>query len=192
MEYNQMVAIDDNHCQLITSLIRSHKSRVLLELGYGSGRSTKAILEGVNFNSVHVHYDVVDNWVDNKGQPWAHPESLSPMIKFHNATEKDYVFGCGHKYDFILSDADHFGANKWFDRVYNDLLLPNGILIYHDVTTGFFVNLHDIYTACVNYKIPHMLFSKNTLKSERCDRGLLVIFKTFGVAPLRIPENCMI
>jgi predicted O-methyltransferase YrrM len=191
-QYNQMVAIDVNHLEYITSLIKVHKSRRILELGYGSGRATKAILEGVNYNGVSVHFDVVDNWIDNKGQAWAHPESLSTFIKFHNSAERDYVVQCKSRYDFILSDADHFSTNYWFDHVYNNLLIPGGILIYHDVTSGDFVNLLDIYNACINFKIPHMLFNKRTLKTERCDRGMLVISKTFGVAPSRIPDKCMI
>jgi hypothetical protein len=107
-------------------------------------------------------------------------------------SEMDFVAGCQNKYDFILADADHHRSNRWFDRVYNHLLSGNGILIYHDVTNRDCPNLHNIYVACVEFKIPHMLFNKNSHLSERCDRGLLVISKTFGVAPRSIPQDCMI
>lgn len=190
--YEDMVSIDANHIDLIASLIKASKSRNILELGFGSGACTKAIVSAINYNSVPVSYDIVDNWYDKQGQGWAVPESLSPYIKFHNTSENSYVFSCQKKYDFILSDADHFNSNKWFDRVYNDLLSMNGILIYHDVTQKDFQNLHDIYTACVEFKIPHMLFNRNSRPLERCDRGLLVIQKTFGVAPRLIPQGCMI
>lgn len=189
--YDDLVAIDANHIELVASLIKAQKSKRILELGFGSGKCTNAIVSAIDHNSSPVIYDVVDNWQDNGGTAWARPETLSDCIRFHNLSEEDYVSGCKEKYDFILSDGDHNNSDRWFDRVYNELLMLNGILIYHDVTQRDFPNLHNIYTACVEFRIPHVLFNRSSLPSERCDRGLLVIFKTFGVAPRSISEGCM-
>ena len=47
-----------------------------------------------------------------------------------------------------------------------------------DVTNSkLFPNLLRIYSDTAKNKIDHMLFNYNSLKTECCDRGLLVIFK---------------
>ena len=190
-QYDKMVSMDINHVELIASLIKSQKSRSILELGYGSGLCTRAIVSAIEYNSIPVNYAVVDNWFDTEGTQLVNPENLSRYIKFYKLSEQNFVLNCVTKYDFVLSDADHYNSNKWFDRVYNELLSVDGIFVCHDVTNKDFKNLFDIYKVCVKYKIPHMLFNKSTLASERCERGLLVIYKTAGVAPVSLPEGVM-
>lgn len=187
--YTQLVAIDDCHIELLAALVKAHKSRTLLELGYGSGRSAAALARAVAANAVAVRYDIVDSWADNQGRPWAEPGSLSPHVRFHAATEEAFVAACSDRYDFILSDADHAGSHKWFGRVYSRLLEEGGILACHDVLQPDFPNLFGIYKACLKYQIPHMLFHRSTLAEERCQRGLLVVFKTPGLAPVEIPDD---
>ena len=49
--------------------------------------------------------------------------------------------------DFIFSDADHHHApEQWFDKVYDDMLNPGGILCYHDINLvdNDFPNLREI------------------------------------------------
>ena len=190
-QYGKMVSMDTNHVELIAALIKSQKSRNILELGYGSGLCTKAIVSAIEYNSIPVNYAVVDNWFDTEGTQLVNPENLSRYIKFYKLSEQDFVLNCVTKYDFILSDADHHNSNKWFDKVYNDLLSVDGIFICHDITNKEFTNLFNIYKACMKYRIPHMLFKKSTLSTERCERGLLVIFKTAGVAPVSLPDGVM-
>ena len=187
--YAQLVAIDDNHIELLASLIKAHKSRRILELGYGSGRTATAIAAAIASNGRPVRYDIVDNWLDNEGRPWASPETLSPYARFHVATEEAFVRSCRDRYDYILSDADHNGSHQWFGLVYSELLAEGGIMACHDVTQKDFPNLFGIYKACLRYKLPHMLFHNSSLPTERCERGLLVIFKTPGLAPAKIPED---
>jgi len=58
------------------------------------------------------------------------------------------------------------------------MLSPEGILIYHDVTNSkVFPNLLQIYNETIRNNYHHMLFNYNSKEEERCDRGLLVIFK---------------
>ncbi len=109
-------------------------------------------------------------------------ERYGEKINIVTSDEKDFVFSTKDKYDFILSDADHHHTNEWFRYVYDNLLLPNGILIYHDVNLfpeidGSFPNLLEILEECKNSNLHHVLFNKSTLPNERCHRGLLVIFK---------------
>jgi predicted O-methyltransferase YrrM len=87
------------------------------------------------------------------------------------------VHGQHGRFDFIMSDADHFRTQEWFAHVYANLLNSGGILIYHDVTNPQFPNLMRIYEDCVRNGHHHVLLNANSRKEERCDRGLLVIFK---------------
>ena len=76
-----------------------------------------------------------------------------------------------------MSDADHHHTQEWFEYVYENLLNDDGILCYHDVTTSQFPNLIEIYTKCKELNLRHKLFDKDSLSTEMCFRGLLIIFK---------------
>lgn len=176
---DKVVAIDDAHASLVTSLVACRKPVSVLELGFGAGQSCRSILRGLNFNERPFHFDLVDSWYDFNGQPPA--EIAKPeygAVKFTTSDERDFVFSCQRKYDFIFSDADHFQTQNWFVEVYENLLEREGILIYHDVTNSqLFPNLLRIYTDTVRFNFHHMMFNYNSRKDERCDRGMLVIFK---------------
>jgi predicted O-methyltransferase YrrM len=106
-------------------------------------------------------------------------EKYGSLCKIVTSAEKDFVFSTQEKYDFIMSDGDHDNTDKWFEHVYDNLLLDNGILVYHDVNMfeNSFVNLRQIYERTKARNLSHHLFNKNSLKNERCQRGLLIIFK---------------
>jgi hypothetical protein len=78
-----------------------------------------------------------------------------------------------------MSDGDHHNTDQWFEYVYDNILNDNGILIYHDINLveDEFVNLRNIYNKAKERKINFYLFNKNSLQNERCQRGLMVIFK---------------
>jgi hypothetical protein len=64
--------------------------------------------------------------------------------------------------------------------VYTELLNDGGILIYHDVNfvdPDAFMNLKDLYRKAKQYQMRFHLFNQNSLPDERCQRGMLVIFK---------------
>lgn len=175
---NEIVKIDDAHCYLIYGLILSHKPSNILELGIGSGKTTDLIINAVNYNQNKANITVVDNWYDfNFIEPPEARVKYGSLVNLINSSEKDYVFNCKEKYDFILSDADHFNTEKWFEHVYSNLLVQDGILIYHDVTNASFPNLKSILDKCILNKLNYQLFNQNTLVNERCDRGLLIIKK---------------
>lgn len=194
VESGANVMVDECHGDLIASLVKAHKPHMILELGVGSGFSSKKILEAIDWNEVgeldpsytKARYTLVDNWADWNGRAPKGIETLAnhPSCTFIPSNEINFVFGTRDKYDFIFSDADHWNADKWFDYVYTRLLKPGGILIYHDVCIVeppvkelTFPNLALIYERCKELSIPCKIFNKSSRKEERCWRGLLVIFK---------------
>jgi predicted O-methyltransferase YrrM len=186
------VKIDVAHAHLITGLVKANKPQTILEFGIGGGESTDAILEGLEYNQQAYKYTLVDNWHDwmpnimkrvagAVGEcPAGVIEKYGTRIEIVTSTEQQYVFSCDKKFDFIMSDGDHHNTDRWFEYVYENLLNHGGILIYHDVNlfdADAFKNLITIYTRCQEYGISHQLFNRNSLPKERCQRGLLVIFK---------------
>jgi predicted O-methyltransferase YrrM len=177
---NEQVKIDIAHANLLKALIQSQKPQDILELGLGGGMATDAIIEGLEYNKKSYSLTIVDNWFDYQYQmPKEVEEKYGKFADIITSGEKEFVFSCNDKYDFIMSDADHFNAEKWFVHVYDNLLNSGGILVYHDVNIyeNSFVNLREILYNCQNTNKFHYLFNKNSLDSERCQRGLLVIFK---------------
>jgi predicted O-methyltransferase YrrM len=190
------VQVDFCHGDLIANLVKCHKPKTVLELGFGSGFSSRKILAALDYNETGeltssygppATYTLVDNWLDwrEKGAPPPDmTEFQTPRTTIVNSNEHDFVFGAKEKWDFIFSDADHFNAEKWFDYVFDNLLNEKGILIYHDICESappnnefWFPNLTRILTRTRERKLSHYLFNRDSLASERCWRGLLVIFK---------------
>ncbi len=177
---NEGVKIDVVHAYLILGLVLSHKPTSILELGLGGGRSCDAILNALDFNKKQVNFTIVDNWLDWNGKiPDGVLEMYGNKAQIVTMDEKEFVFSTKNTYDFIMSDADHNRTDQWFEYVYDNLLNKNGILIYHDVNLieDAFVNLRNIYNKCQERQLNYFLFNKNSLIGERCQRGLLVIFK---------------
>lgn len=188
------VAVDTCHLDLVRALVKSHKPSSILELGVGSGRTTIALCAGIKYNESSEtiggyqtpKITLVDNWND-----WGHKrpdfiDQLKLKVNLVESDEKAFIFSTRETYDFIFSDADHWNTDKWFDYVYDRLLNVNGILIYHDVSVQNplpdndlrFPNLENILIQCKRRNIKYMYFDKCSLKSERCFRGLLVIYKS--------------
>jgi predicted O-methyltransferase YrrM len=183
MKFNEDAGrmVDEAHAELIYGLVYSHKPDNILELGLGGGRSLDAILQSAELNNNSPSITVVDDWSDWGGViPPGVYEAYEDRVELVNSSEKDFVFSTNKKYDFIMSDADHYHTNEWFDHVYDNLLNSNGILIYHDINLfedEWFINLREIYETCKTRSLHHFLFNKNSRPGERCHRGLLVIFK---------------
>ena len=190
------VQVDFCHGDLIANLVKCHKPKTVLELGFGSGFTARKIQEALNYNETgELHpkygppakYTMVDNWQDWREKGEAPPD----LSEFKNdrttivvSNEHEFVFNAKTTWDFIFSDADHFNTEKWFEYVFDNLLNDNGILIYHDVCVKapesgemWFPNLKKILDRTRERKLSHFLFNKDSLASEKCWRGLLVIFK---------------
>lgn len=174
------VKIDIAHANLLKALVMANKPDSLLEIGLGGGRSVDAILEALEFNEKSFTYTLVDNWHDWNGvKPDIVEEMYGKKLNIITSGEKEFVFSCTEKFDFIMSDGDHLATNEWFEYVYENLLNKGGILVYHDVNfhENAFVNLRDIYFKSVKNGYRFKLFDKSSKNDERCHRGLMVIFK---------------
>ena len=187
------VAVDDCHIDLVKSFIKSHKPSSILELGVGSGNTTKGIIEAVRYNESKKtipgyktpRITLVDNWVDWGFKKPPIIEELKDIVNVVESGEMEFIFKTRERYDFIFSDADHWNTDKWFDYVYDRVLNDNGILFYHDVSTMNplpdndlrFPNLEQILIKCKQRGISHVHLDKSSMEHERCFRGLLIIFK---------------
>jgi len=173
---NPGVAIDHNHIELIGSLIKCNKPESILEIGIGSGLVTNKIIEAVHYNHMKLNLTCVDNFIDWNGHVPIGFATFKDLINFISSDEKSFVAKCELTYDFIISDADHHHTNEWVDKTIN-LLNKGGILIYHDVTNKDFKNLYNIVIHAQKHRLNHVVFNKSSKPGERCERGLLVIFK---------------
>ena len=177
-----LVKIDVAHANLLIGLVQSNKPKTILEIGLGGGQATDAILDALDFNQQKFEYTLVDNWLDwGRRRPPGVDEKYASRISIVDSDERDFVFSTSKTFDFIMSDGDHHNAEKWFEHVFDTLLNANGILVYHDINTfnepDSFPNLLQIYNKCKEYNLSHHLFNSNSREDERCQRGLLVIFK---------------
>ena len=175
--------IDVAHAELLNGLVVASKpTRVLemgLEMGFGAGHATDAILAGLEYNQLPYTYTLVDNWMDfGYTMPDTVGEKYTSKINIVTSDEKEFVFSCKQQFDLIMSDADHMRTDQWFEYVYDALLADDGILCYHDVTlTSMFPNLINIVHKCQELNLRHKVFNKDSLSTEMCFRGFLVIFK---------------
>jgi len=181
--------IDKAHALLIYGLIVAQKPERILEFGLGGGMATDQIISAISFNQNSPQYTVVDNWADHGGQMPKEAKDYPAFVNFVTADEKDFVSSAKEQYDFILSDADHYHTHEWFEYVYVKLLAWKGVLIYHDINLTDTINygthlapndlthLRQIYEDTKRWGLSHYLFNKSTRADERCERGLLVIFK---------------
>jgi predicted O-methyltransferase YrrM len=162
--HNENVKIDLVHAHLVSGLVASQKPTSILELGIGGGRATDQILASIDFNQNNPKYTLVDNWCDfGFKMPYEVKDRYSDKINIITSDEKDFVFSTKEKYDFIMSDADHHHTNEWFKYVYDNLLMDEGILLYHDVNLfpeidGSFPNLLDILEECKKENIHHIMY----------------------------------
>jgi len=178
------VAVDECHLNLVYGLIVSQKPSKILEIGVGSGDTTRTIVRAAQYNENKPNITLVDNWLDFGGKPPSTIENFKSFCNVISSDERSFVFDTRETYDFIFSDADHWNTDKWFDYVFDRLLNINGILIYHDVSvkqlapSETFANLKNILIKCKTRGLAHMHFDNVSKPGERCYRGLLVIFKS--------------
>jgi len=172
------VRIDEAHADLLYGLVRAHKPQRVLEFGFGGGRSAEAILKALAGNGNEACYILVDNWSDWGG---AIPDEARcflaryPAAQVVVAPEERFVSRCREQFDFIMSDADHFHTQRWFGDVYDRLLAPGGVLVYHDCRA--FPGIALIVDACERERFRYVVFDRCSADGEACHRGLLCIFK---------------
>lgn len=164
-------SIDRSHCVLISGTVLSLKPKLILELGVGSGFLSQAILNAIKYNNCGKLISV-DNWQDFNGI--AQYESKDSWTIVNN-NEHDYIKSQKENtYDMIISDADHSNSHNWLKSIIN-ISTNNSILFFHDTNNKNFPNLMKIESEIKKMKLASFHFMKNSLNTERCDRGLLMV-----------------
>lgn len=161
-----MIEIDDCHIAYIAATIRCLKPNAVLELGYGTGKTTAAILTALRANRyVRATFTVVDNFLDWGG---VKPSNmLYDNYELIVSSERDFVLNSNRVFDVIVADADHNGTDKIVDELIN-MLTPGGVIFFHDVTNPMFPNL-----ATIKDKLPGSWLFNTSEVGEECWRGLL-------------------
>jgi predicted O-methyltransferase YrrM len=166
------VQMDRAHIELIRGVALALKPYNILELGIGSGAVTEMLVNCCTHNE-YGQVTAVDSWLDWNGvQP---RPMIHPRLTVVTATEEAYVTGAaelGKKFDLVVSDADHFNAHKWFHKTMS-LVSQRGFAFFHDVTNPEFPNLENMIEYGFQYQ--SNLFNVSSRRSERCERGLLMV-----------------
>lgn len=164
-----MIEIDECHRELIAAVVRCHKPTDILELGYGSGKTTLAILEAIRRNNKG-KLTVVDNFFDWCGNRPAHFENSG--FELVVSSEKDFVEVSGDNlWDCIIADADHTGTHSRAWKLIQ-MLRPRGFIFFHDVTNPMFPMLNTIVQS-----LDGLLLKDVSTPDEQCWRGLFVYQK---------------
>lgn len=167
------VAMDDAHVMLIYGLVLAYKPNRILELGIGTAKCSRAILEAIAYNT-RGRLTCVDNWRDWGGRRPPVADALERCgVEIIESDQMAFLAGSHATYDFIVSDADHFsGEAALIMAALND----GGIAVFHDTNAPFdFPALQRILEHSGSY--PRYHFLRNSRPDERCDRGLLVVVK---------------
>ncbi len=166
------VSVDGCHAALVFGLAVSLKPERVLELGIGAGYVTRTLLAAIKYNGIG-SLTCVDNWKDWDGlrPPLADELELSGA-KVVNANEADFLVSCfDGQFDLVFSDADHRNAAVHLPLL-TRVCRPGGLILAHDVAS-------DDFRAAVRYTgCPHHVFDTSSLPTERCERGLLMLWNT--------------
>jgi len=172
MTETALIGIDENHCQLIYGLVVANKPMRILELGYGLGKSFDAIENGCLYNQLPYTHVLVDDWSQWSGVE--QPIDPSANLELHSCTEEQFVTAYqGEDFDFIVSDADHGKSHRWFGEVCS-MIRPGGIGLFHDINNP---NLLRCVAEARLMQMSCHVFERSSRRDERCERGLLVVFK---------------
>lgn len=170
-------AVDECHAELLRGLVMSLKPERVLELGYGTGRCTRAVLEGLRYNRIG-KLTLVDNWWDFGGTfPTITEIMTGDDVTIITSNESAYVHSCpSDSFDLIVSDADHQHAGEWFDQ-YIRICRNGGMIVAHDTANTEYPGLAMMKVKATAAGLPWWEFSKSSREGERCWRGLTL----FGV-----------
>ena len=166
--------IDLVHNCLLFGAVLASKPENVLELGIGNGYATRAIFYALKYNKKG-KLTSIDNWHDWKGKEPSHVDALrylgvNVVAPIH---ERDFVRKQpDNTYDFLLSDCDHRHAGEWAEDVFR-IVKPSGLMFFHDISQC--ESLKRYVEISKERRLSHFIFSKNSRKEERCERGFLMV-----------------
>lgn len=174
MQDRHLVKIDQCHIDLIAGLVKSLKPERILELGFGTGETTQAVLSAIKFNGIG-HLTVVDNWSLFNGSIPDHPILDDARVSVHTGSERDFVAKAETgRYELVISDADHWAAHEWLGE-YLRICRPGGLIVMHDTASPHYPRLRDMIAICEKRGLPYFEFNKSSRPDEECWRGTLVV-----------------
>jgi len=183
IETPDYVEMDMAHYELIKATAMALKPSNILELGIGSGKVTSALIDAIRFNQPkECKLTVVDNWHDWNGiQPKISGiEQYSSYVTIVTASEEAFIKNAKNehdkKYDIIVSDADHLNSHNWWSDTLS-LLTDTGVAFFHDVKNPDYPKLCFIEYDADNHGWHTKVFNKSSRFTERCTRGLLMVYK---------------
>ncbi len=170
-----VTAIDEAHSILLSGFLVSAKPHNVLELGIGTAYSTNVIISSLAYNK-RGKLTCVDNWFDHGGKA---PDWIDVLVSKGGVTvitseEEAFVRSCpSDEYDFLLSDADHYGT--WFDE-HCRIVKDGGIMFFHDTNeSAIYPSLYLIEGQAREKGMAHIHFKENSRVQERCNRGFLMV-----------------
>lgn len=165
-------AIDLAHAVLLAGVVASAKPDDVLELGFGGGYSTDAIVQSLTWNG-RGRLTIVDDWSDWRGVRPTHAARF-PAVEFVTESEESFVKSApANRYDMLVSDADHSRSHLWFGdhcRIVRD----SGTMFFHDTANADYPNLAGIVRDVESAGMPHTHFIASSRPGERCGRGWLM------------------
>ena len=169
-----LVRIDRCHVDLIAGIAKSLKPQNILELGFGTGDTSFALTQAIEFNGVG-DLTIVDNWSLFDGRPPEHLTLRHPNVSVHTSDERAFVVNAGtDKYDLVISDADHWNAHEWLNE-YLRICRDGGIVVMHDTASHYYPRLRDMIRICKERGLSYMEFNKSSRPDEECWRGTLIV-----------------
>lgn len=144
------------HLPTIYTLVQSIKAKTVIELGVNTGESTVALLEAVHAtDGILISVDVQE--LPNV-RPMLTSYGLISRWQFHKS--EDIAFGLAwpkdKKADLIFVDTSHqYQQTKREIEVYEPILRPGGIMIFHDTVSyvdGVFRPIKEFLAAHPTYK----------------------------------------
>jgi predicted O-methyltransferase YrrM len=175
-----MIEIDACHRQLIAGMVAAAKPTRILELGFGTGATTKAILS----NSEDAHLTIIDNWLDFGENKPLHAalsktrlDRISHGAKLVTADEREFLASTpDNTFDFLVSDADHTG--DWCEEHFR-VTKPGSWCFFHDTNQpAIYPGLARTVDYVRERGWMHYHFTKSTLPDEKCERGLLMVLNS--------------
>ncbi len=173
-DHRNLVAMDRAHNMFLIGALLSKKPLNVLELGIGTAYITQSLIHGLRYNG-RGKLTSVDNWFDWGGKEPNGVEQLRQAgVNVVTMGEEPFVRAAAtDAYDFLISDADHFGSQNWLDE-HLRIVQHDGFLFFHDTNQpNVFPGLTTIEGRLKEKGLFCYQFKENSRGDEHCDRGFL-------------------
>ena len=144
-------SVSKAEAELLYNICQEIKPQSSLELGFGSGMSTLAILKSLEDNQQGHHYviDYLEKWFENSGLAMVERANLSHRLSFYPEQLED-VFQKLPPLDFAFIDASHLF----------DLTIFAFVLIDKKLKTGGLIGFHDAWLPSQRQTLTYILTNR--------------------------------